>query len=66
MSQESLAKQNIATLPGDLRGAIEALESDEVILSIFGVARDRYLEAKKLEWRQFMYEVTPWEVDRYL
>ena len=66
MSHESLAKQNIATLPGDLRGAIEALESDEVILSIFGVARDRYLDAKKQEWRQFMYEVAPWEVDRYL
>lgn len=66
MSQESLAKQNIATLPGDLRGAIEALEGDKVILGIFGAAKDRYLEAKKQEWRQFMYEVTPWEVDRYL
>jgi glutamine synthetase len=61
-----LKENHIEILPANLGEAIEALEKDPVILDIFGPVKDRYLEIKKEEWRQFSTQVTPWEIERYL
>lgn len=66
MDSNQLDKKGIGLLPGSLGEAIEALEEDKIILDIFGSAKDRYLDIKKEEWRQFLTQVSPWEIDRYL
>ncbi len=63
---DKLTKNNIASLPGSLEEAAAELEKDEVVLNIFGTAKERYLEIKKAEWREFSRQVTPWEIERYL
>ena len=61
-----LKENHIEVLPANLGEAIEALEKDPVILSIFGTTQNRYLKIKKEEWREFSTQVTPWEIERYL
>jgi glutamine synthetase len=54
-------------LPRSLGEALEALEQDDVLLNALGpYVSDRYLEAKKQEYRDYKRQVTRWELDRYL
>jgi len=57
----------IASLPGSLAEAIEALEQDPVILEALGPhVASRYLEAKKIEWDVYRTQISPWELQEYL
>jgi len=57
----------IASLPGSLAEAIQALEQDAVILDALGPhVASRYLEAKKIEWEVYRTQITPWELQEYL
>lgn len=54
-------------LPRSLGEALEELEQDDVLLHALGpYVSDRYLEAKKQEYREYKRQVTKWEIDRYL
>jgi glutamine synthetase len=54
-------------LPRSLGEALEELEQDDVLLNALGpYVSDRYLEAKKQEYRDYKRQVTRWELDRYL
>lgn len=54
-------------LPRSLGEALEELEQDDVLLNALGpYVSDRYLEAKKQEYREYKRQVTQWELDRYL
>ncbi len=61
-----LHKNHINLLPTSLDDAIDALEQDPVILGIFGKFKDRYLEIKRQEWKEYSMQVTPWEHKKYL
>ena len=63
---DKLSKNNIDCLPANLGEAIEALEKDPVIADIFGSAKERYLEIKRKEWKEFSTQVTAWEIEKYL
>jgi glutamine synthetase len=46
---------------------VDALEADEVLLDALGDhLAERFIEAKRLEWREYRGQVTPWELDQYL
>ena len=54
-------------LPRSLGEALEELEQDDILLSALGpYVSDRYIEAKKQEYREYKRQVTAWEIERYL
>jgi glutamine synthetase len=62
-----LRLREIATLPGTLEEALQALEQDKVIAEALGEQTfRRYVEAKRLEWDEYRAQVTAWELNRYL
>ena len=57
----------IETLPGDLGEAVDALEDDEVIASALGEhVTEKFVEAKRQEYGEYIAEVSDWELERYL
>jgi len=62
-----LQELKIDTLPASLGEAIEELEKDKLLKEAIGKhIYERYLEAKKAEWSEYIMQVTDWEIDRYL
>ena len=67
MSQREKKRRKIDQLPSDLNSALDALEKDRVILDSLGDHISRhYLQAKRMEWAEYIRYVHPWEQDRYL
>jgi glutamine synthetase len=61
------AREGLETLPGSLGEAIEALESDPVVLDALGPhIAQRFLDARRAEWDEYRLQVTAWERQRYL
>ena len=61
------SEYGIETLPGNLGEAIDALESDEVILDALGPhVAEKFVEAKSAEYDDYRIDVSQWELDRYL
>ncbi|KAB1197488.1 MULTISPECIES: type I glutamate--ammonia ligase [Haloferax] len=57
----------IETLPKDLGAAVDALEEDEVIQDALGDhVYDKFVEAKRAEFKDYLVSVSEWELDRYL
>lgn len=54
-------------LPETLREAISEIEKDSLMEQILGKEfLSVYVEAKKTEWKEYLDEVTDWEVGKYL
>jgi len=57
----------IETLPGNLGQAVDALEADEVVYDALGPhVSEKFVEAKRQEFNEYIAEVSEWELDRYL
>ena len=57
----------ISTLPTNLGEAIEELENDEVIYNGLGDhVGPKFVEAKKAEFKDYLVDVSQWELDEYL
>ncbi|MEW6573569.1 MAG: glutamine synthetase family protein [Bacillota bacterium] len=55
------------SLPKNLGAAIEALKADAVLQSIMGdLIHGLYVQEKEKEWNEFLEEIHPWEIERYL
>lgn len=60
-------RRHLPTLPISLREALEALEGSELAREALGLHLfERFIEAKDLEWQQYLPVVSQWELDRYL
>ncbi len=67
MSQREKKRRKIDQLPPDLSSALDAFEKDRVILDALGDhISGHYLQAKRMEWAEYISYVHPWEQDRYL
>jgi glutamine synthetase len=67
MSYREKRRLRIDDLPHDLNEALDELEKDDVIRSALGThIATNFLEAKRQEWRDYITQVTRWEVDNYL
>ena len=67
LSQRERRRLKITELPRDLHEALECLAKDSVVRDTLGEhIYDRYVEAKRQEWREYSAMVSPWEVDKYL
>jgi glutamine synthetase len=67
VTYEQLRSSNLETLPMTLGEAITACEKDSFIKEVLGDAiYDKFLDAKRSEWKDFRTCVTQWEIKRYL
>jgi glutamine synthetase len=67
MSHRERRRLRIDDLPHDLNEACDELEKDDVIRDALGPHVTRhFLAAKREEWREYMMQVTRWELDNYL
>jgi glutamine synthetase len=64
---ENQRSSRLETLPGSLEEALDELEKDKVIRDALGVhVYERFINAKRAEWRDYQLEVTSWELNQYL
>jgi glutamine synthetase len=67
MSHRERRRLRIDDLPHDLNEALDELEKDELITAALGEHVTRhFLEAKRQEWRDYITQVTTWELENYL
>jgi glutamine synthetase len=67
MSFRERRKYRIDELPRDLHEALDMLEKDDVIRDALGShIYERFVEAKREEWQEYIGQVSEWELDRYL
>ena len=65
--EEKREEYGIETLPSNLGEAVDALEEDEVILDALGEhVAEKFVEAKRQEFQDYLVDVSQWEIDRYL
>jgi glutamine synthetase len=59
--------RGVGVLPASLSEALEALKTDDVIMSALGpVIAERYIAAREQEIDHYDRQVTQWELDYYL
>ena len=67
MSRKELRENNIRALPANLAEAVDEFENDELLMNTIGEhISSKYIEAKRLEWKEYITTVHEWEVNRYL
>ena len=67
MSFRERRRLRIDDLPHDLNEALDELEKNDVITGALGPhITKQFLEAKRQEWREYITQVTRWELDEYL
>jgi glutamine synthetase len=67
MSHREKRRLRIDDLPHNLEEACNELEKDEVIRAALGEhITTQYLAAKRLEWQDYITQVSQWELDNYL
>ncbi len=67
MSYREKRRLRIDDLPHDLNEALDELEKDDVMMGALGPhIATNFLEAKRQEWRDYITQVTSWEIDNYL
>lgn len=67
MSYRERRKYRIDDLPRDLHEALDYLEKDRVVRDALGDhIYERYIDAKREEWQEYIEKVSEWELERYL
>jgi len=67
MSHREKRRLRIDDLPHNLEEACNELEKDEVITEALGAhITAQFLAAKRLEWEEYITQVSQWELDNYL
>lgn len=67
MTEEERLDENIYSLPGDLREALnELLRSDVICEALGDHALAHFYELKEIEWDMYRTQVHQWELDQYL
>ncbi|WP_136717691.1 type I glutamate--ammonia ligase [Halorientalis salina] len=65
--EQKREEYGIDTLPQNLGEAVDALEEDEVIKNALGEhIGEKFVEAKRQEFKEYLVDVSDWELDRYL
>jgi glutamine synthetase len=67
MSHREKRRLRIDDLPHDLNEACDELEKNDVITNALGEhISQQFLAAKRQEWREYISQVSQWELDNYL
>ena len=66
-AQQLLADLGIDPLPQSLDEAVAVMQGSELVAETLGEhVFDFFLRNKREEWREYRYQVTEFELDRYL
>ncbi len=67
MSQREKRRFRIDELPANLNDALDQLVKDRLVREAIGPhIFKQFVQAKRLEWKSYLEQVHPWEVDQYL
>lgn len=67
MSQREKRRLRIEALPANLSEAIDNLEKDKLMQETLGDhVFKHFIDAKRMEWAEYISQVHQWEIDRYL
>lgn len=67
MSQRERMRLRIKSLPANLNEAVNAMEKDPLMERVLGShVHANYVRAKRQEWSEYISQVHPWEVEKYL
>src|SRR2546425_54783 len=67
MSYRERRRYRIDDLPRDLHEALDYMEKDAVVRGALGDhIYERYVDAKRGEWQEYIEKVSEWELERYL
>ena len=67
LAEPDLIARGIGWLPRSLGEAIDALEADPLVRSVFGAAMfESFVAEKRAEWDGYTAHVSTWETERYL
>ncbi len=67
MSQRERSHLRIENLPSDLSEAVRAFQKDKFLQGALGPHISAHIiQAKRSEWQEYIGQVHPWELDRYL
>ncbi|HOV25523.1 MAG TPA: type I glutamate--ammonia ligase [Pseudobacteroides sp.] len=67
MTDEQRKAEGIDSLPGNLKEAIDELSKSELAREVLGEhVFNKFIEAKKDEWKDYSTKITKWEIDQYL
>ena len=67
MSKKEMKERGIEALPETLYDAVKELERDKYLVDFLGEeTAEKYIDAKKKEWKEYKVQVTKWETDTYL
>lgn len=67
LSPKERIQMGIESLPGSLLEAAREFEKDDFIRGVLGKdLSEKYIEAKKEEYRQYRAQITDWEIQKYL
>ena len=67
MSQRERMRLRIKSLPANLNEAVNAMEKDPLIEQALGShVFGNYVRAKRQEWLEYISQVHPWEIEKYL
>jgi glutamine synthetase len=65
--EDKIDEYGIGTLPKNLGDAVDELEKDEIVLGGLGDhIAEKFVEAKREEFTEYLVNVSDWEIDRYL
>jgi len=63
---EELKEMGVGILPQNLDLAIKALEEDGLLCEQLGPVIDEFIKIKRMEWIEYMKQVSDWELERYV
>ena len=67
MTPQEIGERGIGSVAANLKEALEALKSDEVVRGAIGeFTFEKFYEAKISEWNKYRISVSQWELDNYL
>jgi glutamine synthetase len=67
MSQRERSRLRIQPLPGDLSEALRLFEKSKAMqAAVGGHIAHHIVQSKRAEWQEYIGQVHPWELDRYL
>ncbi|APX96933.1 glutamine synthetase family protein [Natronorubrum daqingense] len=65
--EQKREEYGIDTLPANLGEAVDALEEDDAMFDALGEhIGEKFVEAKRQEFEEYLIDVSEWELDRYL
>ena len=66
-TEETREEYGIDTLPANLGEAVDALAEDEIVREALGQhVAEKFIDAKRQEYSEYIAEVSDWELERYL